>query len=131
MSNYSTFVIDIDDTISKTEIDENGKGKYSESKPIKSVVKKIRDLWKKGHRIILFTARGMRTFDNDVQKIEDFHRKNLENWLKVHNIPYNELVFGKPWGNNVFYVDDKNLSINQFLSLDDDEYFEILKDNKL
>lgn len=117
-----TYVIDIDDTLSITPRDENNVGQYSQSKPILKVVKKIQKLHKQGHKIILFTARGMRTFDNDVDKIIDAHGETLTQWLEENQVPYDELIFGKPWGPNVFYVDDRALTINQFLSGDSSEY---------
>jgi len=110
-----TYVIDIDDTINITDRDENNIGLYSQSRPILKVINKIRRLKKEGHKIILFTARGMRTFNNDVKKIEDFHRETLVKWLNDHEVPYDELQFGKPWGPHVIYVDDRAVTINQFV----------------
>lgn len=126
----STYVIDIDDTISKTETDENGNGLYTESQPILTVIWKIRDLKTQGHKIILFTARGMRTFKNDVAKIEAFHRPILEKWLHDWEVPYDELIFGKPWGTDVYYVDDKSLTLNQFVAYNSNQHQDNLQSNK-
>ena len=56
---------------------------------------------------------------------------NLEliDWLEKYQIPYNELIFGKPWGPNVYYVDDKNLTLNQFLLYEYEDYSTILDRN--
>lgn len=125
----STFVIDIDNTISITGVDDNGIGQYTQAKPIIPVIQKIQSLYNNGHKIILFTARGMRTFNNDVEKIKEFHKDNLINWLTENMVPYHELRFGKPWGPNVFYVDDRNLSINEFVEYADSEYLSLTQKN--
>lgn len=127
--NVLTFVIDIDDTISTTLVDNNGNRDYSKSIPISKTIDKIRELKKNGHKIVLFTARGMRTFNNNVSDIKKFHKKPLIKWLTENKVPYDDLIFGKPWYKNVFYVDDKNLSIREFVNYNEDNYFNIINDN--
>jgi capsule biosynthesis phosphatase len=125
----STFILDVDDTISFTPVDENGKGMYHLAEPNMPTIKKIKKLYKLGNRIVFFTARGMRTFGGDVDKIKEYHSKTLIDWLEKYQIPYNELIFGKPWGPNVYYVDDKNLTLNQFLLYEYEDYSTILDRN--
>ena len=52
----------------------------------------------------------------------DYYTKEDENLIpdllaecEKHNVKYHQLIMGKPWGENVFYVDDKNLTISEFL----------------
>ena len=46
-------------------------------------------------------------------------------WLEKHDIPYDEIHFGKPWcGVNGFYIDDKAVRPKEFL---ENSYEEILK----
>ena len=46
-------------------------------------------------------------------------------WLEKHDIPYDEIYYGKQWqGHGGFYVDDKTIRPDEFLSL---SYEEILK----
>jgi capsule biosynthesis phosphatase len=125
----STFIIDVDDTISQTPLDEKGNGLYKEAKPLLSVIEKIRSLHSQGHTIILFTARGMRTFKGNVEKIKECHYDILVDWLKTYSVPYDQLIFGKPWGPNVYYIDDKGLTINQFLSHTAEQYPDIIRRN--
>jgi capsule biosynthesis phosphatase len=112
----NTYVIDIDDTISTIIHKGSGIAPYSQAKPITETISKLNKLFDEGHQIILFTARGMRTFDWDVEKIEQYHRPILNKWLKDNQVKYHELVFGKPWGPNVFYVDDRCLTVDTFLN---------------
>lgn len=126
----NTLVIDIDDTILTTEKGEDGKFDYPNSKPYRRVIAAINYHYAIGDTIKLFTARGMKTFNGDVEKIEEFHRPILEKWLKDNKVKYHSLQFGKPWGPNVFYIDDKSLTINQFLATDPSQFNEHLNINK-
>ena len=49
--------------------------------------------------------------------INKYTAKVLSDWLSKNKIPYDEIYFGKPWGNGeLSYVDDKLLSIKEFLN---------------
>ena len=102
------FVIDIDDTISKWDDNRD----FLKFKPNQETIDKINLLYDKGHRIVLFTARGMRMYQNKVLA-EANNRKTLELWLNNNKVKYHELIFGKPFGD--YYIDDKNLSISEFI----------------
>lgn len=104
---YNTFVIDIDDTICFTSNRD-----FENSIPNKSVINKINELYNKGWKIILYTARGGKSCKTLKEK-ELKYRDVTERWLKENNVQYSELVFGKM--NADYYVDDKNMSIEEFL----------------
>lgn len=104
-----TYVIDIDDTIS---IHKNRD--YVNATPIIPVIEKIRELHQRGCRIKLFTGRGMASCNGDINLIKERNEAILVDWLARHNVPYDELIFGKPLGD--FYVDDKGKSIEDFLN---------------
>lgn len=104
---YKTIVVDIDDTISFTYNRD-----FDNSVPNQQVIDKINKLYDEGWKIILFTARGGKSCKTLEQK-EAKYRELTERWLKRHNVKYNELMFGKP--NADYYVDDKNISIDEFL----------------
>lgn len=109
-----TFIIDIDGTICHSVPG----GDYSKAEPILEVINKINKEYESGNKILLYTARGMRTFSGDVFKISSFHGPILETWLAKYNVKYHDLVFGKLWSpGELYYVDDHNLSINEFLDL--------------
>jgi capsule biosynthesis phosphatase len=118
-----TFIIDVDDTILTTPLNEDGTYDYDKSTPITVSVERIRSLKEEGHQIIFFTARGARTFNGDVKKIKKEHEERLVNWLKQNEVPYDSLVFGKPWGPNPIYVDNRNLSLHAFVT-GSPEFFE-------
>jgi len=128
----NTFIIDIDDTILTTPLNEDGKYDYDNSTPITSVIERIRSLKAAGHTIILFTARGMRTFKGNVKKIKEAHEERLIKFMKDHDVPYDNIIFGKPWGPNPIYVDNRNLSLHAFATAAP-EFFEniINAENKI
>ena len=104
---YKTFVIDIDDTICTT-INRD----FENSIPHTKVINKINSLYDNGWKIILFTARGAKschTLEERKQKYEELTSK----WLQKNNVHYTSLLFGKE--NADFYVDDKSMSIEEFL----------------
>lgn len=104
---YHTIVIDIDDTICFTENRD-----FNNSKPNQEVITRINQLYDENWRIILFTARGGKSC-NTLEEKEHKYRAITEKWLEEHNVKYNELMFGKP--NADYYVDDKNISIREFI----------------
>ena len=128
----STFVIDVDGTICEAQKPEGSDSfDYANALPIDPVINKIRDLHATGHSIILFTARGMRTYKGDRDAIGQIVEPVLVEWLKKHDVPYDALYMGKPWGKNVYYVDDRALSPTDFVIYSDDEYSTLIDTRKI
>lgn len=110
----NTLVIDIDHTIcmpndSETDTFE----KYGKAKPIQEMIDSIVKAKQNGFRIVLFTARRMATHNGDINKVIDDVGDITINWLHAHNVPYDELQFGKP--NAVYYIDDKAMLPEKFI----------------
>jgi capsule biosynthesis phosphatase len=106
-----TVVVDVDDTISTT-VDHRD---YANAIPKTDVIQRINELYDAGVNIVLYTARGMYTFDGDIQAIEKYNRPILEAWLSVHDVKYTTLKFGKPLA--VYYVDDKAIRPDELVSM--------------
>lgn len=98
--NGTRFVIDLDNTICETN-----ELLYHLSLPKKDMINIINKLYDEGNEIIIFTARGY------VTKID--YRELTKLQLKSWGVKYDELKFGKP--NADYYIDDKNLSIKDFM----------------
>ena len=115
----NNIIFDIDGTICPIKKDNE---KYEDLVPYKEMILKIYELKNKGFRITLFTSRNMKTFNNDISKINKHTKPILEKWLERWEIPYDELIVGKPWpGKNGFYVDDKAIRPNELLQLNLEE----------
>lgn len=101
------YIFDIDGTIC-TLTD----GNYLFAEPIKNRILIINNLFKEGHEIIIFTARGMKTFENNVDmaenKWEEITRKQLDAW----GVSYHKLILGKPAAD--LYIDDKGINDKVF-----------------
>tara|TARA_A100001015_G_C14974579_1_gene706652 strand:- start:682 stop:1065 length:384 start_codon:yes stop_codon:yes gene_type:complete len=96
--------IDLDGVISNLKKNNES---YKDLKPIKGAVKKIKDLKKNGHYIIIYTARHMKTCDGNVGKVISKIGMLTLDWLKKYKVPYDEIYFGKPWAD--IYIDDNAL----------------------
>ena len=83
---------------------------YSEVKPKKKVIQKIRNLKEQGHYVIIHTGRHMRTCDGDVAKVIEKIGKITEEWLANWDVPYDELIFGKPYAD--IYIDDLGIEFS-------------------
>lgn len=103
-----TIVFDIDETVLTTKDRD-----YANSKPIESVVEKIKNLKQLGWRVVLHTARGMGRSNNNIEDVAKEVEKEIKHSLKKHQIPYDELILGKTWA--AVYVDDKAMTPEMFV----------------
>ena len=116
-------IIDIDDTISQT-LD----GDYLNSLPHLPIIEKLHEYTQKGFEIVLFSSRNMRTFEGNIGKINVHTLPIVIEWLKKHDVPYDEIIMGKPWcGFDGFYVDDKAIRPNEFAELSYEEIVALVK----
>ena len=100
-SEIKRFVFDLDNTLVTFPTIE---GDYNSVLPIEKTIKYVQNLKKLGHYIIIYTARRMRTHNGNVDAVIKDIGKLTEKNLKKFNIPYDELIFGKPYAH--FYIDD-------------------------
>ena len=77
---------------------------YADVAPLPGATDKMNSLKQAGHYIILNTARHMATCNSNVGLVIARQGKTLIDWLAKHNIPYDELWFGKPHAD--VYLDD-------------------------
>ncbi|WP_285009586.1 capsular biosynthesis protein [Lactococcus formosensis] len=116
-------VMDIDNTITE----KKGNKEYIDLLPKKGVIEKMREYKNKGYHITLQTARQMRTYEGQTGKIMKNTVPVLFKWLEKWDVPYDELIIGKPWnGHKGFYVDDNAIRPSEFLSLSEDEIHDLL-----
>ena len=126
MENKGTLVVDLDGTICPIKRADE---KYEELKPYDNVVEKLKEYKKEGFRILIFTARQMRTYEGNLGLINVHTSRMTMNWLDKWNIPYDEIIFGKPWpGKGGFYIDDRAIRPDEFLKYSEDELNKMLDD---
>ena len=92
---------------------------YTTVKPIQKMVELSRHLKSLGYEIIIYTARRMKTHNNNVGCVIKDIALTTINTLEEFKIPYDELIFGKPIAD--IYIDDR--AINPYIN--DISYFGI------
>ncbi len=109
-------VIDLDNALCTTE------GDYASARPEQAVIAKLREYRALGFEVVIHTSRNMRTFKGNVGKINVHTLPIILQWLNEHQVPFDEVVVGKPWcGTEGFYVDDRAIRPDEFARLTPDE----------
>lgn len=123
-----TFCIDIDGTLCPIKKKEE---EYIDLVPYKEMIDKLREYKEGGAKIVLFTSRNMNSYNGNIGLINANTAKVLLKWLDKWDIPYDEIIYGKPWpGHHGFYVDDRTIRPDEFLKYSVDELDEICKKSR-
>ncbi|MBQ8189461.1 MAG: capsular biosynthesis protein [Lachnospiraceae bacterium] len=123
-----TFCFDIDGTLCPIKKKEE---EYIDLVPFKEMVDKLREYKEGGAKIILFTSRNMNSYGGNIGLINANTAKVLLQWLDKWEIPYDEVIYGKPWpGHKGFYVDDRTVRPDEFLKYSVEELDEICKNSR-
>lgn len=120
-------IVDLDGTITL-----GNNPNYLEVSPNEDVVERLREYRNKGFSIVISTARNMRTYEGNVGEINIHTLPIILKWLDKHQVPYDEVLVGKPWcGFEGFYIDDKAIRPSEFISMSHQEIMVLLeKENK-
>lgn len=109
------YCFDLDDTICYPNHEAKDTfEKYGNALPCLEIIEYIRAL-SEDNQIIIYTARRMVTHNGDLQKIKEDVQEITENWLKEFEVPYDSLIFGKPYAD--VYIDDKALNVDDLKEL--------------
>lgn len=104
-------VIDLDNTITI----DNKSLSYPDKKLNDKVKASILES-KKNFDITILTARNMKSLKGDLNKIHEITKPIAIKWLSQNEVPFDDIIFGKPYcGEDGHYVDDKNISIEEFI----------------
>lgn len=116
-----TIVFDLDDTICFPNHDaKDTQTKYGDAEPNPEIIDRMQGLRDRGYYIIIHSARRMLTHEGDLNKIlADVYDMTVD-WLDNNFVPYDELIFGKPYA-NTYYVDDKAMNLDMFKEWADDK----------
>ncbi len=93
-----TFVVDVDGVVASLTPGND----YTLAEPLSGAIEAINRLHEKGHRIVMFTARGSATGID--------WRETTERQFAAWGLRYHELRFGKPAAD--YYIDDRLLPIS-------------------
>lgn len=118
-----TFILDIDGTLCPIKQKNEC---YEDLVPYAEIVNRIQEYKKNGAKIILYTSRNMNSYKGNIGLINANTAKILLQWLEKWSIPYDEIIYGKPWpGHFGFYVDDRAVRPDEFLQYTPKELEEI------
>lgn len=119
-----TLVVDIDGTL--CDIKATGES-YADLMPRQAMLDKLREYQSRGYNILLYTSRNMNTYKNNLGLINKNTAPVLLEWLEKWNVPYDEILFGKPWPRKKgFYIDDRAVRPDEFLSMSEEEIHKLL-----
>lgn len=123
-----TFIFDIDGTLCPIKTKDQ---EYADLVPYPEMLEKIRYYKENGAKIVFFTSRNMNTYQGNLGLINKNTAPVLTEWLKKWDIPYDEIVYGKLWpGHKGFYVDDRTVRPDEFLSCSVEQLEEIGRSSK-
>ena len=119
-------VIDLDGTLTLGDTRD-----YPNVSPNQPVIETLRGYREQGFEIVINTSRNMRTYEGDVGKINVHTLPIILTWLEKHDVPYDEVIVGRPWcGFDGFYVDDNTVRPSEFTTLSYDEIRTLLAAEK-
>jgi len=96
--------VDLDGTICETKREGQP---YADVLPLPGAIETLQSLKDRGYYIVIFTARNMRTYNGNLGAIIRNQAKTVIDWLDNWEVPYDELLFGKPHVD--YFIDDKAL----------------------
>ncbi|CAM7136402.1 HAD hydrolase family protein [Escherichia coli] len=115
-------IVDLDGTITTADTSD-----YKNVSPNIELIKQLIEYKKNGFSITICTARNMRTYDGNIGKINIHTLPLITEWLDSHEVPYDEIIVGKPWcGKEGFYIDDRAIRPSEFISLSFEEITSII-----
>jgi len=120
-------VVDLDGTITLANT-----GDYKNVHPNIELIESLREYKKNGFTIVISTARNMRTYEGNVGKINIHTLPTITEWLDRHEVPYDEVLVGKPWcGHDGFYIDDRAIRPSEFTAMSFEEITALIEKEKI
>lgn len=119
-------IIDLDGTLTQANTSD-----YKNVLPRLEVIAQLQQYKNNGFEIVISTARNMRTYEGNVGKINIHTLPTITEWLDKHNVPYDEILVGKPWcGHEGFYIDDRAVRPSEFANLSFEQITDMLNKEK-
>lgn len=120
-------IVDVDGTLTI----DNPDASYSERRPRRQVIQKLNELYDRGVEIVLYSARNMRTYKENVGRINKHTLPVLLEWLTENGVKFHEIHMGKPWcGFEGFYVQQRSMRPARFIDLPVEEIMQEIAVNE-
>lgn len=119
-------IVDLDGTITLANTSD-----YENVLPNIELITQLQKYKKEGFIIVISTARNMRTYKGNVGEINIYTLPTITKWLDKHDVPYDEVLVGKPWcGHDGFYIDDRAVRPSEFNSMSFEEITALINKEK-
>jgi capsule biosynthesis phosphatase len=119
-------IVDLDGTITLGNTLD-----YENVLPNIELIEQLKKYKSDGFAIVIATARNMRTYGGNVGKINIHTLPTITAWLNKFDVPYDEIIVGKPWcGHEGFYIDDRAIRPSEFNSMNFQELTELINKEK-
>lgn len=106
-------VVDLDGTLCPIKAAHES---YKDLQPEPLMLARLQQMAAEGWRIVIHSARGMRSHDGNTGSINAHVLPTVIEWLQRHAVPFHEIYVGKPWpGDNGFYIDDRSVRPREFI----------------
>jgi capsule biosynthesis phosphatase len=120
-------IVDLDGTITLGNTSD-----YKNVLPNLELITQLKKYKNDGFSIVISTARNMRTHKGNVGKINIHTLPIITEWLDKHDVPYDEILVGKPWcGHEGFYIDDRAVRPSEFNSMSFEEISALIEKEKV
>jgi capsule biosynthesis phosphatase len=120
-------IVDLDGTLTLGNTSD-----YKNVLPNKELINRLQTYKIDGFTIVISTARNMRTHEGNVGKINIHTLPIIIEWLDKHEVPYDEVLVGKPWcGHEGFYIDDRAIRPSEFNTLSFEEITTLIEKEKV
>ena len=108
-------IVDLDGTLTL-----GGDGQsYADKEPNLPLIQRLRAYKADGFEIVIHSSRNMRTYEGNVGRINMHTLPVILDWLRLHDVPHDEVYVGKPWcGFEGFYIDDRAVRPDEFVEMD-------------
>ena len=119
---------DLDDVLCSRTSNEGDVDKYKSCEPNKEMIMILNKCYEKGHKIIIYTARGMTVFKGNVNDIYANLYEITKNQLDQWGVNYHQLIMGKVHFD--LFIDDKAVNSNLIKNISDiDNYLKDVNSN--
>lgn len=120
-------IVDLDGTVTLGDTSD-----YKNVRPNIDVIRQLRNYKELGYIITIFTARNMRTYEGNIGKINLYTLPIITTWLELHDVPFDEVIVGKPWcGHEGFYIDDRAIRPSEFAKLSPTEIQRLIDEERV
>lgn len=124
VENDAVLVVDVDGTLCAVRAEGQS---YADVEPRADVIQRLREYQARGYRVLLYTARNMKTYNGSLGLINKHTAPVLLAWLEKWDVPYDEILFGKPWPRTKgFYIDDRAIRPDEFVSMSESDIHAML-----